>query len=82
VKCSHFYILDFLELKRIKILAFKRNRIFLSNLELISMILFRFGQVSPKPTDKIPPLDFDKQSRQDGDVSLRDKLEGTPIPPM
>ncbi|XP_050451271.1 uncharacterized protein LOC126851394 isoform X1 [Cataglyphis hispanica] len=41
----------------------------------------RFGQVSPRPTDKIPPLDFkDKQSKQNGD--LHDKSERTPVPPM
>ncbi|EZA61548.1 hypothetical protein DMN91_004313 [Ooceraea biroi] len=42
----------------------------------------RFGQVSPRPTDKIPPLDFDKQPKQNGDVTLRDKSEGTPVPPI
>lgn len=45
-------------------------------------IMPRFGQVSPRPTDKIPPLDFDKQPKENGDVSLRAKSEGTPVPPM
>ncbi|XP_072760649.1 uncharacterized protein [Anoplolepis gracilipes] len=41
----------------------------------------RFGQVSPRPTDKIPPLNFeDKHPNQNG--SLHDKLEKTPVPPM
>lgn len=49
--------------------------------KLYSIMLFRFGQVSPRPTDKIPPLDFkDKQSKQNGD--LHDKSERTPVPPM
>ncbi|XP_032670479.1 uncharacterized protein LOC116843815 [Odontomachus brunneus] len=42
----------------------------------------RFGQVSPRPTDKIPPLNFEeKQSKENGNVSLRDKEEA-PIPPL
>lgn len=46
-----------------------------------SITLFRFGQVSPRPTDKIPPLDFeDKHPKQNG--GLRDKSERTPVPPM
>ncbi|XP_029156166.1 muscle M-line assembly protein unc-89-like [Nylanderia fulva] len=41
----------------------------------------RFGQVSPRSTDKIPPLDFEeKHPKQNGD--LRDKSERTPVPPM
>ncbi|KMQ89138.1 cue domain-containing protein 5-like isoform x1 protein [Lasius niger] len=41
----------------------------------------RFGQVSPRPTDKIPPLDFeDKHPKQNG--GLRDKSERTPVPPI
>lgn len=41
----------------------------------------RFGQVSPRPTDKIPSLDFeDKHPKQNGD--LHDKSEQTPVPPM
>lgn len=49
-----------------------------------SMVLFsRFGQVSPRPTDKIPPLDFeDKPSKQNGNISHHDKSEEIPIPPM
>ncbi|XP_014472171.1 PREDICTED: uncharacterized protein LOC106743139 [Dinoponera quadriceps] len=43
----------------------------------------RFGQVSPRPTDKIPPLNFeDKQSKENGNISFRDQTEGTPIPPL
>ncbi|KYM96798.1 PREDICTED: uncharacterized protein LOC108779066 [Cyphomyrmex costatus] len=43
----------------------------------------RFGQVSPRPTDKIPPLDFEnKQSKQNGSVNCHDKSEEIPIPPM
>ncbi|KZC11751.1 PREDICTED: uncharacterized protein LOC107189930 [Dufourea novaeangliae] len=44
----------------------------------------RFGQISPKPTDKIPPLNFeDKSSKENGDVTLREKTqEKTPIPPL
>ncbi|KAL6259906.1 hypothetical protein P5V15_009817 [Pogonomyrmex californicus] len=43
----------------------------------------RFGQVSPRPTDKIPPLDFeDKQPKQYGNITHRDKPEEIPIPPM
>ncbi|XP_063984982.1 serine/arginine repetitive matrix protein 1-like [Diachasmimorpha longicaudata] len=34
----------------------------------------RFGQVSPKPTDKIPPLDYGQKSDDRED-------DGTPIPP-
>lgn len=43
----------------------------------------RFGQVSPRPTDKIPPLNFnDKETEQNGAVTLREKsFERTPIPP-
>ncbi|XP_043258220.1 uncharacterized protein LOC122400702 [Colletes gigas] len=44
----------------------------------------RFGQVSPKPTDKIPPLDYeDKTPKENGSVTLREKTqERTPIPPL
>ncbi|XP_076627003.1 uncharacterized protein LOC143344639 [Colletes latitarsis] len=44
----------------------------------------RFGQVSPKPTDKIPPLDYeDKTPKENGNVTLREKTqERTPIPPL
>lgn len=44
----------------------------------------RFGQVSPKPTDKIPPLNFeDKSPQENGGVTLREKTqETTPIPPL
>ncbi|XP_076680532.1 uncharacterized protein LOC143375393 isoform X2 [Andrena cerasifolii] len=44
----------------------------------------RFGQVSPKPTDKIPPLNFeDKTPEEDESVTLREKnQERTPIPPL
>ncbi|XP_071578443.1 uncharacterized protein [Temnothorax nylanderi] len=43
----------------------------------------RFGQVSPRPTDKIPSLDFeDKQSKQNGSINCHDKTEKIPIPPM
>ncbi|XP_076233886.1 uncharacterized protein LOC143178862 isoform X2 [Calliopsis andreniformis] len=44
----------------------------------------RFGQVSPKPTDKIPPLDFEnKGPKENGTVTLREKTqERTPIPPL
>ncbi|XP_011869588.1 PREDICTED: uncharacterized protein LOC105562983 [Vollenhovia emeryi] len=43
----------------------------------------RFGQVSPRPTDEIPPLDFeDKQSKQNGSINCHDKPEEIPIPPM
>ena len=43
----------------------------------------RFGQVSPRPTDKIPSLDFEnKQSKQNGSVNFHDKSEEIPIPPM
>jgi len=40
----------------------------------------RFGQVSPRPTDKIPPLDF--EDKQNGSVNCHDKSEEIPIPPM
>ncbi|XP_011264481.1 uncharacterized protein LOC105256345 [Camponotus floridanus] len=41
----------------------------------------RFGQVSPRPTDKIPPLNFEeKHPKQNG--GLHDKSERTPVPPM
>lgn len=44
----------------------------------------RFGQVSPKPTDKIPPLNFeDKSPQENGSVTLREKTqERTPVPPL
>ncbi|XP_076545274.1 piwi-like protein Siwi [Osmia lignaria lignaria] len=44
----------------------------------------RFGQVSPKPTDKIPPLDYeDKSPKENGSVTLREKTqESTPVPPL
>ncbi|XP_076182816.1 uncharacterized protein LOC143154761 [Ptiloglossa arizonensis] len=44
----------------------------------------RFGQVSPKPNNKIPPLDFEnKAPKENGSVTLRDKTqERTPIPPL
>ncbi|XP_033336475.2 uncharacterized protein LOC117226346 [Megalopta genalis] len=44
----------------------------------------RFGQVSPKPTDKIPPLDYEiKDMVENGSVTLREKpQETTPIPPL
>ncbi|EGI62226.1 PREDICTED: uncharacterized protein LOC105149301 [Acromyrmex echinatior] len=43
----------------------------------------RFGQVSPRPTDKIPSLDFEnKQSKHNGSVNCHDKSEEIPIPPM
>lgn len=44
----------------------------------------RFGQVSPKPTDKIPPLDFeDRSPKENGTVTLREKSqERTPVPPL
>ncbi|XP_077260001.1 uncharacterized protein LOC143896212 [Temnothorax americanus] len=43
----------------------------------------RFGQVSPRPTDKIPPLDFeDKHAEQNGSITCHDKPEKIPIPPM
>lgn len=48
-----------------------------------SMVFLRFGQVSPRPTDNIPPLDFeDKQSKQNGSINCHDKSEEVPIPPM
>lgn len=40
----------------------------------------RFGQVSPRPTDKIPPLNF--EDKQNGSVNCHDKSEEIPIPPM
>lgn len=50
-------------------------------LNLISLL--RFGQVSPRLKDSIPPLDFeDKQSKENDDVILRNKLEETPVPPL
>ncbi|XP_078036021.1 uncharacterized protein LOC144469510 [Augochlora pura] len=44
----------------------------------------KFGQVSPKPTDKIPPLDYEiKTVVENGSVTLREKpQETTPIPPL
>ncbi|XP_011167600.1 uncharacterized protein LOC105201331 [Solenopsis invicta] len=43
----------------------------------------RFGQVSPRPTDKIPSLDFeDKRCKRNGSISRRDQPEEIPIPPM
>ncbi|XP_043669427.1 CUE domain-containing protein 5-like isoform X2 [Vespula pensylvanica] len=44
----------------------------------------RFGQVSPRSTDKIPPLNFeDKESKENGTVTLREKSsERTPVPPI
>ncbi|XP_046838367.1 protein split ends-like isoform X1 [Vespa crabro] len=44
----------------------------------------RFGQVSPRSTDKIPPLNFeDKESKENGTVTLREKSsERTPVPPV
>ncbi|KAI4490211.1 hypothetical protein M0802_010845 [Mischocyttarus mexicanus] len=44
----------------------------------------RFGQVSPRPTDKIPPLNFDdKESKENGTVTLRERsFERTPVPPI
>ncbi|XP_054007570.1 muscle M-line assembly protein unc-89-like isoform X1 [Hylaeus anthracinus] len=42
----------------------------------------RFGQVSPKPTDKIPSLEFDDKMSEDG-VTLRVKTQDrTPVPPL
>ncbi|XP_012275690.1 muscle M-line assembly protein unc-89 isoform X2 [Orussus abietinus] len=41
----------------------------------------RFGQVSPRPKDKIPPLDFeDKVHRENGAIEERNS-ELTPVPP-
>ncbi|XP_020292260.1 uncharacterized protein LOC109858943 [Pseudomyrmex gracilis] len=40
----------------------------------------RFGQVSPRPTDKIPPLNF--EDKQNGTVSLDNRSEETPVPPL
>ncbi|XP_017759316.1 PREDICTED: uncharacterized protein LOC108550164 [Eufriesea mexicana] len=44
----------------------------------------RFGQMSPKPTDKIPPLDFENESPNENEsVTLREKTqERTPVPPL
>lgn len=43
----------------------------------------RFGQVSPRSKDNIPPLDFeDRHPKENGDVILRNKLEETPVPPL
>lgn len=45
----------------------------------------RFGYVSPKPTDKIPPLDYESKSspKENGSVTLREKTEErTPVPPL
>lgn len=44
----------------------------------------RFGQVSPKPRDKIPPLDFEsKEPKENGTVTLRENTQdGNPVPPM
>ncbi|XP_012233674.2 uncharacterized protein [Linepithema humile] len=43
----------------------------------------RFGQVSPRLKDNIPPLDFeDRQPKENGDVTLRNKSEETPVPPL
>lgn len=44
----------------------------------------RFGQVSPKPRDKIPPLDFDnKEPDENGIATPCEKNEQTtPVPPM
>lgn len=40
--------------------------------------------MSPKPTSKIPPLDFENESlKENGNVTLREKTqERTPIPPL
>ncbi|KOC68596.1 hypothetical protein WH47_06387 [Habropoda laboriosa] len=44
----------------------------------------RFGQVSPKPTDKIPALNYERKNpNENGSVTLRDKTpEKTPVPPL
>ncbi|XP_012171700.1 uncharacterized protein LOC100648112 [Bombus terrestris] len=44
----------------------------------------RFGQTSPKPTDKLPALNFENESpRENGSVTLREKVqERTPVPPL
>ncbi|CAD1473284.1 unnamed protein product, partial [Heterotrigona itama] len=44
----------------------------------------RFGQTSPKPTDKLPPLDFENENSNDSEsVTLREKIrEKTPVPPL
>ncbi|KAL0129574.1 hypothetical protein PUN28_001679 [Cardiocondyla obscurior] len=43
----------------------------------------RFGQVSPRPTDKIPALDFEgKQSKHNGSINCHNTSEEIPIPPM
>lgn len=40
--------------------------------------------MSPKPTDKIPPFDFeDKGPPENGSVTIREKTqERTPVPPL
>lgn len=61
----------------------KRNVPFTIKIKFSTVLFFRFGQLSPRPTDTIPPLDFeDKQSKQNGNVSHHDKPEEIPIPPM
>lgn len=44
----------------------------------------RFGQVSPRPTDKLPPLNYhEKGPEQNGEVTLRENVqERTPVPPL
>ncbi|XP_076644981.1 uncharacterized protein LOC143354599 isoform X2 [Halictus rubicundus] len=45
----------------------------------------RFGQVSPKPTDTIPALDYESKTspKENGNVTLREKPEErTPVPPL
>ncbi|KAK9302238.1 hypothetical protein QLX08_005684 [Tetragonisca angustula] len=44
----------------------------------------RFGQTSPKPTDKLPPLDFENENPNESEsVTLREKIrEKTPVPPL
>lgn len=44
----------------------------------------RFGQMSPKPTDKLPPLDFENEnSNEIENVTLREKIrEKIPVPPL
>ncbi|XP_017884639.1 uncharacterized protein LOC108627739 [Ceratina calcarata] len=44
----------------------------------------KFGQVSPRPRDKIPALDFDSREQNENDVETphEEIEESTPVPPM
>ena len=46
-------------------------------------VLYRFGQISPRSTDKIPTLDFeDKDHLSNGDLVSEDREpDRAPVPP-